>query len=109
MDTGKNSFHAEGLDERDAMVLRQKWSHGHVEARLANTPPCQIGMKACVGARHLSRRLKMLGRDARLMPAKYVRPYSQGQKNDFRHGETIAETVPRPTMKARRDEDGRSA
>ena len=25
-----------------------------------------------------------LGHDARLMPAKYVRPYSKGQKNDFR-------------------------
>jgi hypothetical protein len=24
--------------------------------------------------------------DARLMPAKYVRPYSKGQKNDFRDG-----------------------
>ena len=31
------------------------------------------------GAHHLSRRLKALGHDARLMPAKYVRPYSKGQ------------------------------
>ena len=35
-------------------------------------------MEACVGAHHLSRRLKSLGHDARLMPAKYVRPYSKG-------------------------------
>jgi transposase len=41
-------------------------------------------MEACVGAHHLSRKLQMLGHDARLMPAKYVRPYSKGQKNDFR-------------------------
>jgi transposase len=41
-------------------------------------------MEACVGAHHLSRRLKALGHDARLMPARYVRPYSRGQKNDFR-------------------------
>jgi transposase len=58
-----------------------------------------IGMEACVGAHHLSRRLKMLGHDARLMPAKYVRPYSKGQKNDFRDAEAIAEAVQRPTMK----------
>ena len=44
---------------------------------------------------HLSRRLKTLGHDARLMPAKYVRPYSKGQKNDFRDGEAIAEAVQR--------------
>src|SRR6266849_4052712 len=58
-----------------------------------------IGMEACVGAHHLSRRLRMLGHDARLMPAKYVRPYSKGQKNDFRDAEAIAEAVQRPTMK----------
>ncbi len=62
-------------------------------------PPCLIGMEACVGAHHLSRRLRALGHDARLMPAKYVRPYSKGQKNDFRDAEAIAEAVQRPTMK----------
>jgi transposase len=33
------------------------------------------------------------------MPAKYVRAYSKGQKNDFRDAEAIAEAVQRPTMK----------
>ena len=56
-------------------------------------------MEACVGAHHLSRKLNGLGHDARLMPAKYVRPYSKGQKNDFRDAEAIAEAVQRPTMK----------
>ena len=42
---------------------------------------------------------RVLGHDARLMPAKYVRPYSKGQKNDFRDAEAIAEAVQRPTMK----------
>jgi transposase len=50
-------------------------------------------------ADHLSRALKALGHDARLMPAKYVRPYSKGQKNDYRDAEAIAEAVQRPTMK----------
>jgi len=99
IDIGKNSFHVIGLDARGAIALRQKWSRGQVETRLANMPPCLIGMEACVGAHHLSRRLKTLGHDARLMPAKYVRPYSKGQKNDFRDGEAIAEAVQRPTMK----------
>jgi len=99
IDIGKNSFHVIGLDKRGAIVLRQKWSRGQVEARLANTPPCLIGMEACVGAHHLSRKLQALGHDARLMPAKYVRPYSKGQKNDFRDAEAIAEAVQRPTMR----------
>src|SRR5947199_1499380 len=99
IDIGKNSFHVVGHDARGAIVLRQKWSRGQVEARLANMPRCLIGMEACVGAHHLSRKLTSLGHDARLMPAKYVRPYSRGQKNDFRDAEAIAEAVQRPTMK----------
>src|SRR3989475_8058119 len=99
IDIGKNSFHVVGLDRRGAIVLRQKWSRGQVQARFANIPPCLIGMEACAGAHHLSRKLKALGHDARLMPAKYVRAYSKGQKNDFRDAEAIAEAVQRPTMK----------
>ena len=99
IDIGKNWFHVVGLDDRGAIVLRQKWSRTQVGSRFANMPPCLVGMEACVGAHHLSRRLKALGHDARLMPAKYVRPYSKGQKNDFRDAEAIAEAVQRPTMK----------
>jgi transposase len=99
IDIGKNSFHIVGLDDCGAIVLRQKWSRGQVEARFANMAPCLIGMEACVGAHHLSRGLRKLGHDARLMPARYVRPYSKGQKNDFRDAEAIAEAVQRPTMK----------
>jgi hypothetical protein len=43
IDIGKNSFHVIGLDKRGAIVLRQKWSRGQVEARLANT---------CLGSTH---------------------------------------------------------
>ena len=99
IDIGKNSFHIVGQDHRGEIVLRQKWSRSQVEARFANMSPCLIGMEACVGAHHLSRKLNRLGYDARLMPAKYVRPYSKGQKNDFRDAEAIAEAVQRPTMK----------
>jgi transposase len=58
IDIGKDSFHVVGHDARGAMVLRQKWSRGQVEARLANIPPCLI----CVGAHHLSRKLASLWR-----------------------------------------------
>src|SRR5438034_4530341 len=58
IDIGKNSFHVVGLDQGGAIVLRQKWSRGQVETRLANAPPCLIGMEACVGAHHLSRKAR---------------------------------------------------
>src|SRR6202048_385865 len=60
IDIGKNSLHVVGNAARGAIVLRQKWSRRQVEARLANIPPCLIGMEACVGAHHLSRKLASL-------------------------------------------------
>ena len=99
IDIGKNTFHLIGLDAAGAIVLRQKLSRGQVGVRLANLPPCLIGMEACVGAHHLSRQLLALGHDARLMPARYVKPFLKGQKNDFRDAEAIAEAVQRPTMR----------
>jgi transposase len=64
IDIGKNSFHVVGLDQRGAIVQRQKWSRGQMGARLANMP-CLVGTEACVGAHHLSRKLQSLGHDSR--------------------------------------------
>jgi transposase len=87
---GKNTFHLVGLNKRGAIVLRQKLSRRQLDARLANLPACLIGMEACVGAHHLSRRLNAVGHDARLMPAKYVKAFLKGNKNDYRDAEAIA-------------------
>ena len=35
IDIDKNSFHIVGHDQRGAIMLRQKWSRGQVEMRLA--------------------------------------------------------------------------
>jgi hypothetical protein len=51
-------------------TLHQKWSRGQVEARLANLPPVPNRHGGLRRAHHLSRKLQMLGHDARLMPAK---------------------------------------
>ena len=48
IDIGKNSFHIVGHDERGAIVLRQKWSRGQVEARFVNIPPAAFTWASCV-------------------------------------------------------------
>jgi transposase len=50
IDIGKNSFHIVGHDERGAIVLRQKWSRGQVEARFANMPPCLVASAHIISA-----------------------------------------------------------
>jgi transposase len=99
IDIGKNTFHLVGLNKRGAIILRLKLSRTQLEAKLANLPPCLVGMEACVGAHHLSHRLKALGHDPRLIPARYARAFLKGNKNDFRDAEAIAEAVQRPTMR----------
>ena len=99
IDLGKNTFHVIGLDKRGKIIFKRKFTRTALDTWFANLPPCLVGMEACVGAHHLGRRLKAIGHDPRLMPAKYVRPYSKGQKNDFRDAEAIAEAVQRPTMR----------
>ena len=85
-------------DQRGNIVLQLKTSRAQLERRLANAPPCLIGMEACSGAHHIGRQLEALGHDARLMPAQYVKPFLKGHKNDYRDAEAIAEAVQRPTM-----------
>jgi transposase len=76
IDIGKNSFHIVGLDDRGAIVLRQKWSRNQVKAPFTSMPPCLIGMEACVGAHHLSRKLNALGHDARFVLRRSFFPVS---------------------------------
>ena len=60
IDIGKNTFHLVGLNKRGAIILRLKLSRTQLEAKLANLPPCLVGMEACVGAHHLSRMITPL-------------------------------------------------
>jgi transposase len=99
IDIGKNSFHIVGLDGRGAIVLRQKWSRGQVEARFAKY--------AALSDRDGGLR----GRASSQPQAPEARPRCptdacavrsalfEGTENDFRDAEAIAEAVQRPTMK----------
>jgi transposase len=98
IDIGKNIFHLVGLDQRGHIVLQLKTSRGQLDRRLANVPRCLIGMEASSGAHHIGRHLEAHGHDVRLIPARYVKPFLKGHKNDYRDAEAIAEAVERPTM-----------
>jgi transposase len=99
IDLGKNAFHICAMDAKGAIVLRERLTRAALPKRLANIPPCLIGMEAGAGAHHVGSQLATLGHDVRLMPAKYVKPFLKGHKNDYRDAEAIAEAVQRPTMR----------
>ena len=46
IDMGKSTLHMVGLDSLGAIVLRERISRGRITSRLANLPPCLIGIEA---------------------------------------------------------------
>jgi len=62
-------------------------------------PPCIVGMEACLSAHFVSRTLRALGHEPRIIPAIYVKPFLKGQKNDYNDAEAIAEAALRPNLR----------
>ena len=57
IDMGKNTLHIVGLDSHGAIVLREKVSRGRITSRLANLPPCLIGIEAGLATHYVAREL----------------------------------------------------
>ena len=55
-------------------------------------------MEACLSAHFVSRTLRALGHEPRIIPAIYVKPFVKGQKNDYNDAEAIAEAALRPNL-----------
>jgi transposase len=99
IDTGKNTLHLIGLDDKGAIVLREKLPRGRIAARLANVPQCLIGIEAGMATHCVARELIALGHDVKQVPPVYAKPFRQGHKNDFRDAHAIAEAVQRPSTR----------
>ncbi len=84
IDTGKNTLHLIGLDEQGTIVLREKVARGRIRSRLANVPPCLIGIEAGMATHYVARELVALGHDVRQVPPAYAKPFRQAHMNDFR-------------------------
>jgi len=60
-------------------------------------------MEACLSAHFVSRTLRQLGHQPRIIPAIYVKPFVKGQKNDYNDAEAIAEAALRPNLRVVRE------
>ena len=78
-----------GLDEKGAIVLREKVSRNRITARLVNMPPYLIGIEAGMATHYMSRELVALGHKVKQVPPAYARPFRQGHKNDFRDRKSV--------------------
>ena len=108
VDIGKDVFHLVGFDAEGNLILRRRIKRLTLHATFEAFPRCVVGMEACLSAHFVSRTLRGLGFDPRIIPAIYVRPFIKGQKNDYNDAEAIADLcqhdVARPSFDKRRDE-----
>ena len=103
IDIGKDVFHLVGFDGQGALVLRRKIKRLGLVSVFDKLPRCIVGMEACLSAHFVSRTLRRLGFEPRIIPAIYVKPFVKGQKNDYNDAEAIAEAALRPNLKLVRE------
>ena len=99
VDIGKDVFHLVGFDKEGRLVLRKKIKRMALVATFEALPHCIVGMEACLSAHFVSRTLRKMGFEPRIIPAIYVKPFNKGQKNDYNDAEAIAEAALRPNLK----------
>ena len=95
IDTGKNTLHLIGLDDKGAIVLRDKIARGRIAARFANVPRCLIGIEAGMATHYVARELTALGHDvkqvtARLCQTVPARPQERLQRRPRDRGSCAA-------------------
>ncbi len=98
VDIGKDVFHLVGFDRSGQIVLRRKIKRLALVSTFETLSPCIVGMEACLSAHFVSRTLRKLGFEPRIIPAKYTKPFVKGQKNDYNDAEAIAEAALRPNL-----------
>ena len=99
IDIGKDVFHIVGIDGDGQIVVRRKIRRLSLVQVLEKLPRCIVGLEACLSAHFVSRTLRGLGFEPRIIPAKYTKPFNKGQKNDYNDAEAIAEAALRPNLK----------
>ena len=100
VDIGKEVVHIVGLGVDRKIAFRRKIRRLGLEDAFQRLPPC---IEACLSAHFVSRKLRALGHEPRIIPALYVKPFMKGQKNDYNDAEAIAEAALRPNLRTVRE------
>jgi transposase len=82
-----------------AVIQRAKFARETLQSFFDVAPKALIGMEACPGSQWLARKLREMGHDARIIPARFVKPYVKSNKTDAVDAAAIAEAARRPTMR----------
>ena len=99
VDTAKRVFQLHWVDMETGEIVDLKLTRAKFLEHFANRVPCLVAMEACGGTQHWTRRIRELGHEVRLLPAKMVRPFVGGNKNDAHVARAIWTAVQQPGVK----------
>ena len=99
VDTAKRVFQLHWVDMETGEIVDLRLMRAKFLEHFANRAPCLVAMEACGGSQHWARRIRELGHEVRLLPAKMVRPFVGGNKNDAHDARAIWTAVQQPGVK----------
>jgi len=82
IDLAKDVFELAFADSQGRIIERKRLSRRAFACCLMNRPSMRVAMEACGSAHHWARVFQAQGHQARLLPARDVRPYVRGNKTD---------------------------
>ena len=99
VDTAKRVFQLHWVDTETGEIVEVKLTRAKFLEHFANCTPCVVVMEACGGTQHWARQLRELGHEPWLLPAKVVRPFVAGNKNDANDARAIWTAAQQPGIK----------
>ena len=99
VDTAKRVSQLHWVDMDTGEIVDLKLTRAKFLEHFANRAPCLVAMEACGGSQHWARRIRELGHEVRLLPAKAVRPFVAGNKTDAHDARAIWTAVQQPGIK----------
>jgi transposase len=96
IDIAKSVFQVHHVDMETGEIVNKAIKRAGFLEYFANRAPCLIGMEACGGAQHWARELTKLGHQVKLMPARLVKAFNIGNKNDAADARAIWLAVQQP-------------
>jgi len=99
VDTAKRVFQLYRVDRETGEIVDLRLTRSKFLEHFANRAPCVVGMEAYGGSQHWARRLRELGHEVRLLPARQVRSFVAGNKSDAHDARAIWTAMRQPGVK----------
>lgn len=99
IDTAKTTFHVMGFGVSGEVLIRRRLGRAALKRWLVRQRPLTVYMEACGGSHEWARYVAGLGHECKLIAPQFVRPYRQGDKNDWNDVLAIGVAGHQPTMR----------